>query len=182
MITVRGIEFNDARLAKITCEVLDTLESLGYKPYKLTSVKLRKQQNSFGTCHTTGYKSRNEITNNRIYINRKMMDADDKSLRSVIAHEIGHSLKECYLCDHDGAWAKFATTVSKNTGLDVKQYGSYKEYGIVEDNKKTFQCKCTDCGYVFTRKGHRAPKWYIHPERFSHTHADGTKHKIIVLK
>jgi hypothetical protein len=110
-----------------------------------------------------------------------MMDADDKSLRGVIAHELIHSLKECYQCEHDGNWDKIAKVVNAHTGLNIKQYGSYEEYGIVEDNKKTFQCKCADCGYVFTRKGHRAPKWYVHPERFSHTHADGTKHKIVAI-
>jgi hypothetical protein len=181
MIVLRGIEFNDARLAKATCEVLDTLETLGFKPYKLTSVKLRKQQSQFGCCHTKYYTSTGEIAENKIYINRKMMDADDKSLRSIIAHEIGHSLKECCYCGHDGAWSKFATTVNKNTALKVKQYGSYEEYGIVKDSPKTFQCKCADCGHVFTHTGYRAPKWYVHTERFSHTHADGTRHKIVAI-
>ncbi len=181
IITVRGIKFNDSRLAKITCEVLDELKKLGYKPYKLTTVKLRTQKTKFGCCHTTGYKSTGKVIENKIFINRKMMDSDDKSLRSVIAHEIGHSLKECYLCEHDGAWAKFATTVSKSTGLDVKQYGSYEEYGIEEDKKNTYICKCVDCGYIFKRMGYRAPKWFCHPERFSHTHADGTRHKIIAV-
>ena len=180
MITVRGIEFNDDRLARETMKAIDTLESMGFKPYRLTSVKLRKQQNLFGCCHTR--KIGDKIIENKITINRKMMESDDNSLQTLLCHELLHSLKDCADCQHDGNWHKYAEIVNKNTGLNIKQYGSYKEYGIVEDSKKTFQCKCADCGYIFTHKGHRAPKWYVHPERFYHAHADGTKHKIYVVK
>lgn len=182
MITVRGIEFNDYKLAKITCEVLDELATLGFKPYKLTSVKLRKQQTKFGCCHTRTYKATKEIIENKISINRKLIETDEKSLRGVLTHEILHSLKECYNCGHDGEWLRCANIVNKHMGLNIKQYGTYEEYGIEEDNKKTFQAKCVDCGYVFSRKGYRAPKWVIHSERFFHTHVDGTKHKIIAIK
>ena len=39
MFTKRGIKFNDERLAKLSLEVLDELEAIGLKPYKLESIK-----------------------------------------------------------------------------------------------------------------------------------------------
>ena len=179
MITVRGIEFNDARLAKETIKAIDTLESMGFKPCKLTSVKLRKQQNLFGCCHTK--RVGNRVIENKITINRKMMESDDSSLQTLLCHELLHSLEDCVNCGHDGNWHKYAEIVNKSTGLNIKQYSSYEENGIVKDKKNTYQCKCVDCGYVFKRMGYRAPRWYAHPERFSHTHADGTRHKIIAI-
>jgi hypothetical protein len=176
MIVLRGIEFNDARLAKATIKAMDTLESMGFKPCKLTSVKLRKQQNLFGCCHTK--KVNNRIVENKITINRKMMESDDNSLQNLLCHELLHSLEDCADCGHDGNWRKYAEMVNKSTGLNIKQYGSYKEYGIEKDNQKTFQCKCTKCGRIFTYTGYRAPRWYVHPERFSHTHTDGIRYII----
>ena len=180
MITVRGIEFNDARLARETLKAIDTLESMGYKPYNLTSVKLRKQQGTFGCCHTK--KSGNRVVENKIYINRKMIEADDKSIQNLLIHELLHSLKECANCQHDGMWRECANHINKCTGLNIQQYSSYEEYGITKDKPNTYICKCADCGHVFKRMGYRAPKWYVHTERFSHTHADGTRHKIIAVK
>lgn len=172
--TVRGIEFNDERLAKLTCKCLDKLANIGLYPYKLESVKIRKQNKKFGCCRTTFNKNTGEIKRNRITINRQLIDdnASDRSIENVLLHELTHSVKECFDCGHGGVWKEYAEIINDCYGTNIKETGTYKEYGLVKkDERKTYKCQCDKCGKIISAKYLRAPKWYTHCERFTH-HCD----------
>ena len=172
--TVRGIEFNDNRLAKLTIECLDNLEAIGLHPYNLISVKLRKQNRKFGCCHNRYNSKSGEIKHTRIPLHRRLIDenADDKAICEIIMHELIHSLKECFNCAHDGKWAECADLVNDCYSMNVKQYGSCDELGLEKkDERKTYKCQCDKCGKIISAKYYRAPKWYTHCSRFTH-HCD----------
>lgn len=177
MFTKRGIKFNDERLARLSLEVLDELEAIGLKPCKLESITLREQNNKFGCCHTKWYRTSGEIISNKITINRKFVEqnATDKAIKEVIAHEICHSIKECASCKHEGKWAEYAELINDCYNMDIQQYGSYEKYGIVQKPKTEYKWKCSACGQTFTHKGYRAPKWYMHPKGYTHTHCPSGK-------
>lgn len=177
IFVLRGIEFNDERLAKLTIECLDNLEAIGLRPYKLTSVKLRKQNKKFGCCHIRYNAKSGEIKHNRITINRRLIEenADDKAILQTLYHEILHSMRECFDCGHDGKWAEYADLVNDCYSMNIKQYGNYDELGLVKkDERKTYKCQCDKCGKIISAKYYRAPKWYTHCERFTH-HCDNGK-------
>lgn len=178
---VRGIEFNDERLAKLTCEVLDELAAIGLVPSHLESVKLRKQNKKFGCCHTNYIKATGKVLHNNITINRKFIEenASDKALKDVLVHEICHAMEDCALCGHDGKWSEYADLINDCYSMDIRQYGSYEKYELTQTERNTYRCKCEHCGRIIAKKGYRAPKWYKHPQGFTHTCADGTKGKII---
>ncbi len=71
VFTVKGIEFNNERLARLTFECLNELAALDLYPCKLISVKSWKQDKKFGCCHTRYKKANNEIIHNRITINSR---------------------------------------------------------------------------------------------------------------
>lgn len=179
--TVRGIEFNNERVAKLTCEVLDELSVIGLYPSHLESVKIRKQNKKFGCCHTIYVPSTKKVLHNNITINRKFVEenASDKSLKNVICHEICHAMEDCVCCSHDGKWAEYAELVNDCYSMNIKQYGSYEEYELTRTEKNTYRCQCERCGKIMTRMGYRAPKWYKHPHGYTHTCADGKKGSII---
>jgi predicted SprT family Zn-dependent metalloprotease len=179
---IQGIEFNDKRIAKLTLECLDELKAIDIYPCKLKSVKIRKQNTKFGVCHTKYIKATDEIIRNDIVINRAFVEqnADDKAIKNVIMHELGHALKDCLHCGHKGEWAEYAEIINDCYDMDITQEGSYEKYGLEKvDNKKTYRCKCSNCGKIIVAKQYRAPKWYRNPQGFVHTCADGTKHHII---
>ena len=173
--TVRGIEFNDERLAKLTIECLDELAVIGLYPCKVESVKLRKQDKKFGCCHTRYKKATNEVIHNRITINRRLIDenATDKTLKEVITHELCHAMEDCLTCGHDGKWAEYAELINDCYNMEVQQYGSYERYGIEKNKRNIYECKCKRCGKIMRKQGYRAPKWYVHPENFHHNCDDG---------
>lgn len=182
--TLRGIEFNDERIAKLTMKCLDNMASLGLYPYKLESVKVRKQNKKFGCCRTTFNKNTNEIKRNRITINRQFIDdnADDNAILQVLYHEGLHSLKECFDCGHEGKWKEYAELVNNCYGTNIKATGTFKEYGLEKkDERKIYKCQCKKCGKVISAKYLRAPRWYMHPERFSHHCDDGGKGNIFAI-
>ena len=171
---LRGIEFNDERLAILTLKCLDKFAAIGLYPYKLTSVKLRQQNKKFGCCRTRFSKTTGEIKENKITINRRLIDENcsDKAIESVIAHELTHSLKECFDCGHDGAWKEYAEIINDCYDMNIKATGNYEELGLVKkDERKTYKCQCDKCGKIISAKYLRAPKWYTHCERFTH-HCD----------
>ena len=177
MFTKRGIKFNDERLARLSLEVLDELEAIGLKPYKLESITLRTQNKKFGCCHTEWYKSTGEIISNKITINRQFVEQNttDKALKCVIAHEAIHAMKECLHCGHVGKWAEYADLINDCYNMNIQQYGSYEEYGMTAKPKTEYKWKCSACGQTFTHKGYRAPKWYMHPKGYTHTHCPSGK-------
>lgn len=181
IFTVRGIEFNDNRLAKLSIEVLDELAVIGLYPSHLESIKLRVQNKKFGCCHTTWKTATGEVTHNNITINRKFIEqnATDKAIKEVLAHEICHAIEECAHCQHDGKWAEYADLINDCYNMDIKQYGSYEKYELTRTEKNEYRCKCTKCGKIMIRKGYRAPKWYKHPQGYTHTCVDGTKNPIV---
>lgn len=178
---VMGIEFNNQRLAKLSFEVLDELAYIGIKPCKLISIKLREQENKFGVCHTKFSKATGEIKQNTITINRKFVEqnAEDKAIKTVLAHEILHAVDGCQFCKHDGLWAEYAEIVNDCYNMNITDVSSYEKYGLERKAKNVYRCQCERCGAIITRKGYRAPKWYKHPLGYTHTCKDGNKGEII---
>lgn len=45
--------------------------------------------------------------------------------------------------------------------------------------QKIYRCQCDRCGKIMTKWGKRAPRWYKHPQGYTHTCFDGGKGHII---
>jgi hypothetical protein len=170
-------------LKVIASKCIKDLNDIGIYPnITPNEFKATTQYKTWGLCKSTINKRTGEITH-KITISKFLLDENvpTESLIEIIYHEALHACDECYKDGHDGKWLEYATIVNKCYGCDIKECSSNKELGVNNKNKKTFQAKCVDCGYVFSRQGYRAPKWVPHPSKFYHTHADGTKHKIIPI-
>ena len=102
----------------------------------------------------------------------------DNSIRKNLLHEMLHACDECVNEHHGGKWAEYAELVNDCYGLNIKRCTSSAEYHV-EDTRKTYRCKCSKCGKIIAKKGYRAPKWYLHPQGYTHTCADGTKNSIV---
>ena len=98
---------------------------------------------------------------------------------SIIAHELIHAIdrnKTKELNGHGGNWARMAQEVSDCYGfLTIQRYCTSEQTAFAREikPKKIYQCKCEKCGYVYTRKGYRAPKWYMRPHDYTHTGCGG---------
>lgn len=162
---------------------LDNLNAIGIYP-NITADKFKAtvQYKTWGLCKTHKNIKTGELTH-KITVSKFLLDENVpvKSLMQNLYHEALHACDECYKDGHNGNWLKYANMVNKHYNMNIKESHSSEELGVNDKKTKTFQAKCVDCGYVFSRQGYRAPKWVAHPSKFYHTHADGTKHKIIPI-
>lgn len=104
-----------------------------------------------------------------IEISPKLMEDDvsEEALRNTVLHELLHACDECVNCHHGGKWAEYAELVSDCYGVKIQRCTSSAEKNIADDRNE-YKWKCSACGKIFTKKGYRAPKWYMHPQGFTH--------------
>lgn len=167
-------------LKQLAKESIAELNAIGIHP-NITpndfSINTRKKT-SWGTCWTH-YENHHTSWTFTIEISSRLFaDGAEKGLRETVMHELLHACDECVNCEHNGKWKEYAELVNDCYGLNIKRCNSNADKGLAED-KNEYRCKCSKCGKMIVKKGYRAPKWYKHPQGYTHTCADGTKNPIV---
>ena len=167
-------------LRQLAKESIAELNAIGIYPNVTPndfSINTRKKT-SWGTCWTH-YKNHHTSWTFTIEISSRLFtDGAEKGLRETVMHELLHACDECINCEHGGKWKEYAELVNDCYGLNIKRCNSNKDKGLAEDRNE-YRCKCTKCGKMMVKKGYRAPKWYKHPQGYTHTCIDGTKNPIV---
>ena len=168
-------------LRQLAQESIDELNAIGIHP-NITpnefSINTRKKK-SWGTCWTHWDNSNRTKWHFTIEISSRLfVDGAEKGLRETVLHELIHACDECVGVHHGGKWAEYAELVNDCYGLNIKRCNSNADKGLAEDRNE-YRCKCSKCGKMIVKKGYRAPKWYKHPQGYTHTCIDGTKNPIV---
>ena len=156
-------------LRQVAKESIAELNAIGIYPNVTPndfSINTRKKT-SWGTCWTHWGNHHTSWTFTIEISSRLFADGAEKGLRETVMHELLHACDECVNCEHGGKWKEYAELVNDCYSLNIKRCNSNKEKGVVED-RKTYRCKCSKCGKIMSRKGYRAPKWYMHPKGYTH--------------
>lgn len=103
----------------------------------------------FGCCSMKGL-------NFNIEISEFLLKADEHKVRTVIAHEVLHTCKNCR--DHGSLWKEYASRMKDAYGYDIKRVSSFEELGLEDylpdgtnDNIK-YIIKCNKCGKEYPRQ------------------------------
>ena len=111
----------DARINRMLAECIILLKNLNVPISNsiCPTVKLIGSRRTLGRCCAKG--SRKKYTEYDFYIEMSghILQNTEKSLRSVLIHELLHTMPEGY--DHRGEWKKWAKYVSEKTGYNIKR-------------------------------------------------------------
>lgn len=112
---------------------------------------------------------------------------DEKSVMQTIYHECIHCCDGCM--KHTGGWKRLAELVNDCYNMDITRCSSFSErlnedvrnemQTVTFKPQKIYRCQCDRCGKIMTKWGKRAPRWYKHPQGYTHTCFDGGKGHII---
>ena len=82
-------------------------------------VRLIGSRSRFASCCPRGYSKKYTEYDFYIEMSGHILQNTEKSLRSVLIHELLHTMPEGY--DHRGEWKKWAKYVSEKTGYNIKR-------------------------------------------------------------
>ena len=145
----------------------DLLSTL-YDVPQITEIKVsNRMTRTFGMCTTR----RNQPNYTKLTFASFVLDdryPKDK-LYNVIVHELLHAIDR-NKSGHDGEWLKMAREVSDCLPFgDVTRFVDSEcvQYRNEIKPMKIFEVYCPNCNKLTgKRKGHRAPKWYVHPQNY----------------
>lgn len=89
----------------------------------------------------------------KIEIGEALLTAEEKVIRTVLAHELLHTCRGCY--NHGSRWKKYAYQMNQNYGYRIKTTATYEELGLKapERQKKiNYMITCQKCGKIFYRQ------------------------------
>lgn len=152
----------------------------GDKVPKINEVKISKRMTStFGRCTTHRYDDGwTKLTFASFILDERF---PYEEYMSVLVHEYTHAIDR-NKHGHTGEWLRMAEEISDCYIFfnNIQRY--VHEQGVESRNEikppKVYKCVCKECGAVFKRTAHRAPKWYAHSENF-HCKCGGRLKKII---
>lgn len=96
---------------------------------------------------------------------------DPIALKTVIMHELCHASDITWNDNHTGKWKEWAELINNYYDLDIQRTMQTSKYNIPPrsmPSQKSYKWKCSACGKTFTKVGYRAPKWYMHPQGYTH--------------
>lgn len=103
---------------------------------------------------------------------------DINSVLTTIYHESLHCCDECWNDGHKGKWLEYAEKVNKAFKVNVSRCSYFSERlneEVLKEKKEkeekersayTFHWRCEDCGNTNFRIQKRAPKWYMHIDKY----------------
>lgn len=109
-------------------------------------------------------------------------DCPNSAVRNTVFHELLHCVDGCM--NHGKKWQSLADLVNDCYAMEIKRCSSTEEKVGVEyaktlnekrkkermEKEKLFVVRCTKCGVECSTFGMRAPKWYVHTERYCCKH------------
>ena len=111
----------DARINRMLAESIALMKELGVPISNsiCPEVRLVGSHCKYGRCCSKGSLKRYTEYDYYIEISGHILQNTEKSLRSVLIHELLHTMPEGY--DHRGEWKKWAKYVSEKTGYNIKR-------------------------------------------------------------
>ena len=108
-------------------------------PYSedITEIKVNSRATKFfGICRIRDNKFSIELV-------KRMLETDDKSIKNVIAHELIHTVKDCF--NHGSVFMRYANMMNRAYGYNIKTGSTSEEYGL-DMVKAKYIIKCQTCG------------------------------------
>lgn len=139
-------------LQMIATECIRDLNAIGIYPHCKAqdfSVNTRAKQR-WGQCKKRGDKYSINISNRLLYD-----DISDIATKTTVMHELLHSCDNAM--EHKHEWLRLANKVNQAYGYNIKRCTSasekmtdeqIKRYNKPVEHKKTYVCKCNDCGKI----------------------------------
>lgn len=109
----------------------------------------------FGCCRT-------EQDRHTIELSSVLLDADEQTIRQVLAHEILHTCPGC--ANHGPRWQRWATMMSRQFGYRIRRTTSYAALGIEDQRPVRYWVVCNRCGSRTPRM--KRSDLVEHPERY----------------
>ncbi len=111
--------------------------------------------NRFGLCRKTPRGFEIEVT-------YRLIDADEKSCMTVLAHEVLHTCSGCM--NHKKLWKSYAEIMNKALGLNITNTSSCVGLGVEDISKVRYIAVCEKCSVQIKRQ--RMSLLIKHPERY----------------
>ena len=111
----------DVRINRMLVECIELMKELGVpiSDSICPEVRLNGSRSRMATCYDRGGRKAYTEYDYYIEISGHILQNTEKSLRSVLLHELLHTMPEGY--DHRGEWKKWAKDVSEKTGYTIKR-------------------------------------------------------------
>lgn len=127
-------------------------------------------QKTLGRCWC---KRQNGKTKYTIEISTRMLGDNvlEEGLRLVTLHELCHASDITFKDGHTGKWKEWAELVSDCYAVDIQRCTPTAKYNVPPRKiaaKKPYKWMCSGCGKEFTAYKAREPKWYKHPQGYTH--------------
>lgn len=172
---------------------LDNLQAIGiYPDIRSDDFKVNKRyKNRYGTAKRR-YNYELGCYTYTIEISAFLLDRrnDEKSVMNTIYHELLHCCPECWNDGHRGKWKEYADLVNDCYNMDICRCSYFSERlneEVLKEKQEreekstyTFHWRCEDCGNTNFRIQKRAPKWYMHIDRYRCTKCKS--HNLITWK
>ena len=145
------------KLNKLFMQVMQEAQSIGVPISRnISAIKInRRAKSRLGCCRQE--KKPFGAGSYTIEISERVLAADEKIIRQIIAHELLHTCRGCM--NHADTWKKYAEAMNRSFGYNIKRTSSGEELGlepaerkIREDEEYRYILICQQCGAEIKRK------------------------------
>ena len=115
----------------------------------------RRARTRFGCCVQK---------NGRYYIEiaGQMLEADERAVCQVLAHEVLHTCRGC--ANHGQRWKSYAERMNRRYGYEITRTDSFEKLGLEDTRPVNYLVICQSCGRRMPRMKRSA--LVEHPERY----------------
>lgn len=144
----------DILLAQVIAQArsLSVPVSHGIDPHVAVNDRARTR---FGCCKTVGGRHTVELS-------RALLEADERCIRQVLAHEILHTCPGC--ANHGRRWQHWAALMNRAFGYDICRTHAPEALGLSDPRPVRYLVVCRQCGNTLARMKRSA--LVEHPERY----------------
>ena len=123
----------------------------------------KRAKKRYGACKLENIKGRKKYI---IEVSSFVLDADDQTIKGIIAHEVLHTCHGCM--NHGERWKRYASILNRAYGYNIKRVATREENNLPKENigvaKPKYAIKCQNCGNIIYRM--RMSKVIKNPERY----------------
>ena len=109
----------------------------------------------FGCC-------RSRPDRHTIEVSSVLLNAEEKAILQVLAHEILHTCPGC--ANHGAKWQHWAALMSRKFGYDIHRTNSHRDLGLEDTRPVRYVVVCRRCGSRTNRM--KRSSLVLHPERY----------------
>ena len=121
-------------------------------PHVVVNTRARTR---FGCC-------RSRLGRHTIEVSSVLLDAEERAICRVLAHEILHTCPGC--SSHGAKWQHWAALMSRQFGYDIHRTDSHQALGLEDTRPVRYVVMCRQCGSRTNRM--QRSSLVVHPERY----------------